>query len=79
MGVHESSLNITFPLLLLAFGSIFVGYLAKEITLSNVIPPIVSNSIKMIPLLFSLFGAFFAFVIYNSSRLCSLVNMPSAV
>nr|ANW36853.1 NADH dehydrogenase subunit 5 [Baikalospongia intermedia] len=69
MGVHESSLNITFPLLLLAFGSIFVGYLAKEITLSNVIPPIVSNSIKMIPLLFSLFGAFFAFVIYNSSRL----------
>ena len=58
MGVHESSLNITFPLLLLAFGSIFVGYLAKEITLSNVIPPIVSNSIKMIPLLFSLFGPF---------------------
>ena len=32
MGVHESSLNITFPLLLLAFGSIFVGYLVKEIT-----------------------------------------------
>ena len=43
MGVHESSLNITFPLLLLAFGSIFVGYLAKEITLSNVIP---TNSIQ---------------------------------
>ena len=65
MGVHESNVNITFPLLLLAFGSIFVGYLAKEITISNILPPIISNSTKIIPLLFSMFGAIFAFIIYN--------------
>ena len=66
-GIHESSLNITIPLLLLALGSIFVGYLAKEITLSNVISPIISNSAKVIPLLFSLLGAILAFVVYNWS------------
>ena len=65
MGVHESNVNITLPLLLLAFGSIFVGYLAKEITISNILPPIISNSTKIIPLLFSMFGAILAFIIYN--------------
>lgn len=65
MGVHEPSLNITLPLVLLAFGSIFVGYLAKEVALSNVIPPVVSNYIKMTPLLLSLSGAMLAFVVYD--------------
>ena len=67
MGAHESSLNITLPLLLLAFGSLFAGYLAKEMALSTVIMPIISNSAKIIPLLFSLFGAIFAFIIYYNS------------
>lgn len=67
LGAHEPSKNITIPLLLLALGSIFVGYLAKEAVLSNVIPPIISNTIKIIPLLFSLFGAIFAFSLYNST------------
>nr|ATI10793.1 NADH dehydrogenase subunit 5 [Plenaster craigi] len=65
--VHESKGNITFTLLLLAFGSIFVGYLAKEITISNIIPPVISNSTKGIPLLFSMFGAISAFIIYSMS------------
>lgn len=64
--VHESTWNITLPLLLLAFGSIFVGYLGKEMVISNVIPPIVSNSVKMVPLILSLLGALLAFIIYNS-------------
>ena len=64
--VHESTWNITLPLLLLAFGSIFVGYLGKEVVISNVIPPIVSNSVKMVPLILSLLGALLAFIIYNS-------------
>lgn len=68
MGVHESSLNITFPLLLLAIGSIFVGYLGKEVVLSNIVSPIIANPVKVIPLLFSLFGAFLAFMVYNSTR-----------
>ena len=63
--VHESTWNITLPLLLLAFGSIFAGYLGKEIVLSNVILPIISNSAKMVPLILSLLGALLAFVHYN--------------
>lgn len=64
--VHESSWNIIIPLLLLAFGSIFAGYLGKEIILSNVISPIVSSMVKVIPLLLSLLGATLAFIIYNN-------------
>lgn len=54
-------------MLLLAVGSVFVGYLGKELTSGNVISPIISNFAKIIPLLLSLVGAFFAFVIYNRS------------
>ena len=39
MGVEESSLNISLPLFLLAFASIFVGFLVKEMVLSNTIYP----------------------------------------
>ncbi len=65
--VHESSLNILIPLLFLAFGSIFIGYLGKEILLSTVILPIIPNSIKLVPLIFSLFGASLVFFIYDNS------------
>ena len=65
VGVHEPSSNIIFPLLLLAFGSIFVGYLGKEMILSNVIPPIIFNSVKVVPLVLSLLGAFLAYMIYD--------------
>ena len=65
-GVGESSWNITFPLLLLGLGSIFVGYLAKEVVLSNVINPVVSNFIKITPFVLSLLGMFLAFIIYSS-------------
>ena len=67
MGVHESSLNIRLPLILLALGSLFVGYLGKEISLSTVIGPIIANSAKLTPLVFSLLGALFAFIIYYNS------------
>ena len=73
MGVHEPSFNIIFPLLLLAFGSIFVGYLGKEVILSNVIPPIISNSVKVIPLILSMLGAFLGFVVYER-----LVKFPKS-
>lgn len=65
-GAHESSLSITFPLLLLGFGSIFVGYLAKEVVLSNIINPVVYNFIKVTPFVLSLLGMFLAFIIYSS-------------
>lgn len=61
LGAHEPGLSITVPLVLLALGSIFVGYLAKEVALSNVIPPIVLGSIKIIPLALTLVGVDAAF------------------
>nr|AYV91370.1 NADH dehydrogenase subunit 5 [Halichondria panicea] len=83
--VHESAWNITLPLFLLALGSIFVGYLGKEVVISNVIPPMISNSVKMLPLILSLFGALLAFVIYDRVtreavvRVNSIINVRSSL
>nr|YP_010426368.1 NADH dehydrogenase subunit 5 [Terpios hoshinota]USL48482.1 NADH dehydrogenase subunit 5 [Terpios hoshinota] len=83
--VHESAWNITLPLFLLALGSIFVGYLGKEVVISNVIPPIISNSVKMVPLILSLLGALLAFVIYDRVtrgrvvRVNSVINVRSSL
>lgn len=41
-----------------------MGYLGKEAVISNVIPPMISNSVKMLPLILSLLGALMAFLIY---------------
>ena len=65
-GVRESFLNINLPLLFLGLGSIFVGYFAKEVVLSNTISPVVSNFIKIIPFILSLLGMFLGFFIYSS-------------
>lgn len=62
--MRESSRAITVPLCILAFGSIFVGYIGKEFVLSNVMSPIVANGVKMIPLLFSLLGGSLALFLY---------------
>lgn len=42
-----------------------MGYLGKEVVISNVIPPMISNSVKVVPLVLSLLGALLAFVIYD--------------
>lgn len=73
-GVDESSSNITFPLLLLGFGSIFVGYLAKEAVLSNTIVPVVSNFIKIIPFVLSLLGMFLVFIVRFNKGLYTFLN-----
>ena len=65
IGVHEPSFNIIYPLIFLAFGSIFIGYLGKEMTLSNIIHPIVPGYIKTLPLIFSLLGGIVAFFLYS--------------
>lgn len=49
----------------MAFGSIFVGYFGKELLLSNIIPPIIFNSVKIVPLLLSLLGGLLAFMVYD--------------
>lgn len=60
---QESSSSIIFPLLLLAFGSIFVGYFTKEMVLTNSITPIVDNLIKVTPFVLSLLGLLLAFIV----------------
>lgn len=61
VGIHEPSFNIIYPLIFLAFGSIFIGYLGKEMIISNIIHPIVPGYIKTFPLILSLFGGILAF------------------
>lgn len=67
VGVHEPSLNILFPLVLLAFGSLFIGYGGKEVIISNVIHPIVPGYIKIFPLILSLLGGLLAIFLYSSN------------
>nr|QVL27575.1 NADH dehydrogenase subunit 5 [Paraphelliactis xishaensis] len=76
---HEGSWNLTLPLILLALGSIFVGYLTKEIVWSFQITlsPIIPTSIKLMPVIFSLFGAGTAVVLYHySSRIFNAPTSP---
>ena len=68
MNIHESSWNITVPLGVLALGSIFVGYLAKEVVIGSVSPPVVPTIVKLIPTIFSLLGAFMALIGYYSLK-----------
>lgn len=42
-----------------------MGYFGKELMLSNILSPIISNFVKIVPLLLSLFGAFLAFLVYD--------------
>nr|QJS34438.1 NADH dehydrogenase subunit 5 [Antipathes cf. dichotoma NB-2020]QJS34638.1 NADH dehydrogenase subunit 5 [Stichopathes abyssicola] len=66
---HEGSWNLTLPLILLALGSLFVGYLTKEVIWSfqATLPPIIPISIKLTPVVFSLLGAALAIVLYHYS------------
>lgn len=61
--VHEPNGNIVWPLALLALGSIFMGYFVREFALSNIISPIIPNSVKMVPVFLSVLGALMGFVV----------------
>lgn len=62
---QEASSNILVVLIVLALGSVFVGYLGKDVVLSNVLHPIIPGRVKLIPMVFSFLGGLFAFVIYD--------------
>nr|QJS34452.1 NADH dehydrogenase subunit 5 [Bathypathes sp. n. 2 NB-2020]QJS34465.1 NADH dehydrogenase subunit 5 [Bathypathes sp. n. 3 NB-2020]QJS34478.1 NADH dehydrogenase subunit 5 [Bathypathes sp. 1 NB-2020]QJS34612.1 NADH dehydrogenase subunit 5 [Stauropathes arctica]WRM53907.1 NADH dehydrogenase subunit 5 [Bathypathes sp. 1 YY-2024] len=66
---HEGAWNLTLPLILLALGSLFMGYLTKEVIWSfqATLPPIIPISIKLMPVVFSLLGAALAIVLYHYS------------
>ena len=79
--VHDASFLMAFPLVLLAFGSIFGGYIAKDMMIgvgtnfwSNAIFVLPDNNVlleseyisqtqKFLPLVFTLAGALFAYLI----------------
>ncbi|BFJ44961.1 NADH dehydrogenase subunit 5 (mitochondrion) [Fimbriaphyllia ancora] len=64
--IHEGSWNLVLPLILLALGSLFVGYLVKEVAWSFQItsPPIVPVFIKLLPVFLSLGGGGLVIVLY---------------
>ena len=63
--VHEPSLSILFSLIVLAFGSVFLGFLAKDLILSSIKFPVISSYVKMIPLGLSLLGALVGYNLYK--------------
>jgi len=84
--VHEVPLKMAIPLMILAFGSIFIGYLTKDLIIgfgtpfwNNAIVLLPNDAeflpffIKLIPVIFSLFGAFLGYTLYSSNILW---NMP---
>nr|YP_009029594.1 NADH dehydrogenase subunit 5 [Isopora togianensis]AHY04452.1 NADH dehydrogenase subunit 5 [Isopora togianensis] len=77
--VHEGSWNLVLPLIILALGSLFVGYLAKEVVWSFQItfPPIVPVFIKLLPVFLSLGGAALVIVLYFYSM--HLFRVPSFI
>jgi NADH-ubiquinone oxidoreductase chain 5 len=76
---HESSFLLCFPLILLAFGSIFVGYLAKDMMVGlgtdfwanalfqhpqySCISEFIPQSTRVLPMILTLSGAVLAFLI----------------
>nr|YP_665716.1 NADH dehydrogenase subunit 5 [Mesostigma viride]AAL36755.1 NADH dehydrogenase subunit 5 [Mesostigma viride] len=90
--IHESDLLLSLPLVLLAFGSIFVGYLAKDMMIglgtdfwsqSLFVQPYnvrlleaefaTPISIKMVPLVFSFFGALIAHLLQNNKNVQTFI------
>ena len=83
INAHESSWILLTPLLILCFGSIFVGYIFKELFLgmnvdtwnntffilpwhyNNIDSEFLPFYIKLIPVIFSLLGAFISYFLYE--------------
>lgn len=81
--VHESSLLLCFPLIILAFGSIFVGYLAKDMMVGlgtdfwgnalfqhpqySCISEFIPQSVRISPMILTFLGAVIAFFINSKN------------
>ena len=82
---HESPWNMSFPLVILAIGSIFVGYIFKDAFIglgssffnaailtrngdNTIEAEFLSPLIKWGPVIFSMLGALFAFLIYSLAK-----------
>lgn len=57
-----------------------MGYWGKELILSNIVPPIISDSVKIVPLILSLLGALLAFGVYDYiSRKFNIIQIRTLV
>ena len=54
--ILEPGCQMIFPLVCLSFGSIFAGFLLKEVILSDLLPPFVPWYVKILPFLLGGFG-----------------------
>lgn len=66
--IHESEFNMLLPLFVLAIGSIFSGFLLKDLILGPVIHPNILILIKFTPLILSILGASAALMLFILSR-----------
>lgn len=58
----------------------FVGYWGKELILSNIVPPIIPDSVKIVPLILSLLGVLLAFGVYDYiSRKFNIIRIRGLV
>jgi proton-translocating NADH-quinone oxidoreductase chain L len=91
--VHDLPKIMGYPLLVLVFGSIFIGYLTKDMIIGVgtnfwgnalfVLPhnmmvfeaEFLPHSIKLIPVIFSLSGAFLAHILYTMNPLKNLYDL----
>ena len=74
----DEDLNLTYPLIFLTLGAISGGALLNWIFISPYTPPILSPSIKAIPLIATIIGAWLAFHISFSLSLSSTsIRLPS--
>lgn len=60
---HEGNLNLRWPLMLLLFFSIIIGFILQNVLLKDEVPIIVTNISKFSPLIVSLTGAALAIVL----------------
>jgi len=80
--VHEVPIKMAIPLMILAFGSIFIGFLTKDLIIgfgtpfwNNAIVLLPNDAeflpffIKLIPVIFSLLGAIIGYSLYSSNLL----------
>ena len=42
-----------------------MGYIAREVVVGTVLPPIIPSSIKLVPVVLSLLGAYYIIIIYR--------------
>ena len=66
--IHESEFNMLWPLFVLATGSVFSGFLLKDLILGPMIHPNILVTIKFTPLILSILGALMALSLFILSK-----------